>query len=186
MGKKWVAIVGAVVSIVAGILAIYIQLGSRQGTIRLNLNEGPMTGLEELSKRLKSELIPEISKEILAQANSTTPIFAAEKLAALENRIEAVDNQTLALRQAINPTKPDEVLTIARLTDEIKDIREDFSDVRKQLESQQQSFQSSILRELKSSNDSTTLILVVLVPLILNFLYTVWKDLKSVRSKDDS
>jgi hypothetical protein len=41
---------------------------------------------------------------------------------------------------------------------------------------QQKIFQESILREIKSSNDSTTLILVVLVPLVLNFLYILWID----------
>ena len=39
-------------------------------------------------------------------------------------------------------------------------------------------FEDYILREKESSNRATNLILVVIIPLVLNFLYTVWKDFK--------
>ena len=181
---RWVATFGALISIIAGTLAFYVQFVDRQSAIQAERIATTEQELEDLSKRLTSELLPRLRAEIAAQGKSTTPIVAAEKLAAMEKRIEAVDNRTYALRQAINPTKPDEILTIARLTDEVKDIREDFVSFQKQLEARHQSFQSSILREIKSSNDSTNLILIVLLPLILNFLYTIWKDFKSAGNKD--
>lgn len=43
----------------------------------------------------------------------------------LENKITIAQQQTLGLRQAINPSKPEEILTIARLTDELKTLRKE-------------------------------------------------------------
>ena len=65
-------------------------------------------------------------------------------------------------------------------------MRRDIEDLDSKLSSQQKSFQDSILRELKSSSNSTTLILVVLVPLVLNFLYSVWKDFRAGRSEEST
>jgi hypothetical protein len=183
---QWIAIIGVLTSLVAGVMAFYIQFVGRQYAIEAKLHDATRYELKDLSDRLKAEIIPEIKKEMVSQANNSSSIVAAEKFASIEKRIDEVDSKTLGLRQAINPIKPDEVLTIARLTDEVKSIRKDFKDLQSQIRVQQQSFESSILREFKSSNDSTTLILVVLVPLILNFLYTVWKDIKKGKIKDDS
>ena len=181
MNRRGLAtILGAAISMVAVVLAFYVQF-VEQRTLHLQAERMAVTRqeVEDLSKQLENELLPRLLSEIAAQASSTTPVAVAEKLAAMQARIEMIQNRTLALRQAINPTKPDEILTIARLTDEIKDVRGDLTSFRKQLEEQQRSFQSSILRELNSSKESTNLILLVLLPLVLNFLYTVWKDIKS-------
>ena len=190
MKTRWVAVVGVIVSIVAGILASYLQFVDRKFVIEAALHEETVIRRlyerKEFTERLESALLQRVRDEIVNQANLTNPLVAAEKLVAMEKKIEAVHNQTLALRQAINPTKPEEVLTIARLTDEVKDVREDLSIFRKQMNNQQQSFQTSVVRELKSSSDSTKLILLVLAPLVLNFLYTVWKDIRSAGTKDDS
>lgn len=102
----------------------------------------------------------------------------------LDRKITSVSEQTLAVRQAINPLKPDEVLTIARLTDEVKAIDKDFENLKQELSAQQKDFQESVVREIKVSSDSTGLILVVLIPLVLNFLYTVWKDFRKGREAD--
>jgi len=102
----------------------------------------------------------------------------------LSEKIIAVENQTIGLRQAINPIKPDEILRIARLKDEVVSLKKNMADLENSITKQQKVFQDSVLREIKSSSDSTTLILVVLLPLVLNFLYTVWKDLR-VASKED-
>lgn len=106
-----------------------------------------------------------------------------ESLQNLEGKIEKVSQQTLALRQALNPLKPEEVLTIARLTDEVTKLSKGFDNLSQQLSQNQKEFRESVLRELKSSNDSTNLILVVLIPLVLNFLYTIWKDLRSEKKQ---
>ncbi|MBY7789802.1 hypothetical protein KW431_04985 [Vibrio fluvialis] len=102
-----------------------------------------------------------------------------QRIENLDAKIDRVSEQTLGLRQAINPTKPDEILKIARLTDEVSSLKNELEDLESKLSSQQKAFQESILRELKSSNDSTTFMLVLLLPLIINFMYTVWRDIKN-------
>ena len=138
----------------------------------------------ELSKmnleQLRMSLDAEIDAKLESMPSSEQKEFIAinTKLGRLETRIEEVSDQTLGLRQAINPTKPDEVLKIARITDEINSLKNKLKSAEKNIVEQQKIFQESILREMKASNDSTTLILMVLFPLVMNFLYTVWKDIK--------
>ncbi len=93
-------------------------------------------------------------------------------------RIDKLEISTTALRQSINPINPDEILTIARLKDEILELKNTVLMLDENLLIRQQNFEESIKREISSSNNSTTLILVVLIPLVFNFLYSVWKDFK--------
>jgi len=134
-------------------------------------------------ERITNE-INELLKQKIAEAPKSIEIASLDqRFKNIDDKITAVKEQTVGLRQAINPSKPEEILTIARLTDDVKAIRKDLEDLESGLNVQQKNFQDSILRELKSSGDSTTLILVVLIPLVLNFLYTVWKDFKSDKNE---
>jgi hypothetical protein len=101
-------------------------------------------------------------------------------LRALEHRINEMEETTLGLRQAMNPMAPDELLTIARLGDEVRSLRADYVKLEEALVQDLGSFQQSVQRELQSANSSANLILVVLVPLAFNFLYTIWKDMRSM------
>ena len=186
MKTHWAAIIGAFISIIAGVLAFYLQIANRQFETEAMPNEVTRYESRNINANLKNELIAEIRKELVSQSSNENPTIVTEKLASLNKRIDEVDSKTLALRQAINPINPNEIITIARLTDEVKSIRSDFSKVQKQIEGKQQSFESSVLREIKSSSDSTTLILVVLLPLVLNFLYTLWKDIRTANANNDS
>lgn len=100
------------------------------------------------------------------------------RISKAELDLESQKEITTSLRQAINPINPDEVLTIARLKDEVTELNKSISSLNENTKVRQQNFEDSIKREISSSNNSTTLILVVLIPLVLNFLYTVWKDFK--------
>ncbi len=97
----------------------------------------------------------------------------------LEKQIKEVDEKTLAVRQAINPLKPDEILTIARLTDTITNLKEDFKDLSTQVKLDQKSFKESMLREMQSSNNIFLAILVVLIPLVGNLIHSGYKNIKS-------
>ena len=148
--------------------------------------------IEFYSARLDS--ITELNKSLHARLNSliktdsTTrhpSYFSDERYLKIEKEINQLNNnylklnnQNLAIRQALNPINPEEVLTIARLNDEIKNIHKAFSTFKDNVELKQTEFRDYILREKESTNRATSLILVVLVPLVLNFLYTVWKDFK--------
>ena len=130
-------------------------------------------------EKMTNELAKLLNEKIAEAPKSVEIASLDQKFKNLEDKITAVKEQTVGLREAINPSKPEEILTIARLTDDVKAIRKDLEDLESNIHVQQTNFQDSILRELKSSGDSTTLILVVLIPLVLNFLYTVWKDFKA-------
>jgi hypothetical protein len=137
-------------------------------------------------QEIQRKLIDVIDQKLAVSKDDLTNLAITSELKKLNIRIDELSNDSLALRQAINPVKPEEILTIARLTDEVKSIRSDFTDLEKSIFEKHREFSGSILRELKSSNDATNLILIVLLPLILNFLYTVWRDLRSERKEEAS
>jgi len=109
---------------------------------------------------------------------SDTQLRNELRFSKIESNIEKHTEITTALRQAINPLNPDEVLTIARLKDGLSDLGKKIAELENNINVRQQYFEDSIKREMASSNNSTTLILVVLIPLVFNFLYTVWKDFR--------
>ena len=132
----------------------------------------------DMVKMQKDSLITSL---FTLKTDSTKSIDKIQKINELrfiqiESNLERQSEITTALRQAINPLNPDEVLTIARLKDGISDINKRISELENNINVRQQYFEDSIKREMASSNNSTTLILVVLIPLVLNFLYTLWKD----------
>ena len=109
---------------------------------------------EELNRRIEEHL-----QRIIEKAPERVEAAAIDqKLKDLENKITIVQQQTLGLRQAINPSKPEEILTIARLTDETKMLRKDTEGFQITMGAQQKLFQDSVLREITSSSASTNLI----------------------------
>ncbi|EGR1045597.1 hypothetical protein [Vibrio cholerae] len=188
MGNNVSRIFAVLTMVVAMTFAIYEQSSS------LFTVDAELVKLREIQNKVELEMLQsQLAKLVDGKIASIPPTEKSEfvvinqKITNLEAKIENINAQTIGLRQAINPTKPDEILTIARLTDEVKFLKTDLDKIEKNMVAQQKAFQDSILRELKSSNDSTTLILVVLLPLVLNFLYTVWKDFKvSAQKKEQS
>lgn len=111
-----------------------------------------------------------ISKE------DTSAIAMENKLIKIEKKINDIDQQTIALRQAINPIKPEEMLTIARLKDEVIILRKRIDEIYDMQKREQDYFRNAIARELDASGRTTYLIVAILVPLALTFSYTIWKD----------
>jgi hypothetical protein len=103
------------------------------------------------------------------------------RISSIEGDIRELKTDTIALKQAIDPINPDEILTIARLKDYLKELDKKIETIDERVIKQQKVFQESVLRELKSYNSSIYIILVVLIPIILNFIYTIWKDIKESR-----
>ncbi|EGR0790352.1 hypothetical protein EWS92_22435 [Vibrio vulnificus] len=192
MGNNLSKILIMFMTITAMTFAIYEQSSSLFG-FKFGV-DSELVKLRQLQSTFELELLQNQLKELVDEKIASVPssektefVVINQKLTNLEAKIKNVSDQTIGLRQAINPTKPDEILKIARLTDEVRVLRSELTKVEKNVVAQQKAFQDSILRELKSSNDSTTLILVVLLPLVLNFLYTVWKDFKvSAQAKEQS
>ncbi|MDI5891806.1 hypothetical protein [Halomonas rhizosphaerae] len=181
MKSHWFTLSIAIFTILVTLAALYQQLTS------VRLAEYPlerdMFEFDVRTEKLQQQIEKLVQKSVAELPLEASASVVEVRLKKIDERIEAVSDQTLALRQAINPVKPDDILTIARLTDEVKSLRVDFEQLGTTLSAQQQGFQESILRELKSSNDSTRLVLAVLIPLVLNFLYTLWKDLRSEKKE---
>lgn len=116
--------------------------------------------------------------------NFNSSNYITQKFSSIDSKQNFVEDKINELRQAINPLKPDEVLTIARLKDDIINLNKDFSSLSENQKSKQKAFEESVRQEMNSSNQSTTLIIVILTPLVLNFLYTVWKDFKKPDKKE--
>jgi len=169
-------------TVIAATLAVYSQLSPKKS---LTLVPGVTKLLMEADDKTRVDLEKEINR-VLSSKPIKNPDYALieARFTDIEHRIEDINEKNIALRQAINPIKPEEILTIARLTDEVKSLEGDFKELKEILSSQQKNFQSSIIREIDSSSQSTSLILVVLLPLVANFLYTIWKDIKKPGSNE--
>ncbi|MCI5196711.1 MAG: hypothetical protein D3919_10900 [Candidatus Electrothrix sp. AW5] len=196
--KKWysspeiiatIATLVGMLAAVALIMAIFFQvyITSQQVTSENKMSfviSSPIhetKSAEEISENIKA------LQEKLAGAEATIEATAyGVKFKKIEERIEEVSQQTLALRQAINPLKPEEILTIARLTDQVSLLKNDFEQIEKSLFREMDAFYKSILRELETRNNSTNLILIVLIPLVINFLYTLWKDIRTKKETSDN
>jgi len=182
MNKKWLELFAVATAIVGTTVGIFWQFSVRH----VRDTEAELTILENRGQLedLRANLNEIINKRISEAPRTNVDAASLDvRFEDLDKKIASVRAETLAVRQAINPLKPDEVLTIARLTDEIKLLEKDFENLKQGLSTQQKDFQDSVVREIKVSSDSTSLILVVLIPLVLNFLYTVWKDFKKSREE---
>jgi len=193
--KDFIQISFGVISLVAAIFAIYTQfvdvrdkLSDRREAEQMQrvIAEERLRHSEEQLEVYKQQFKSLIDEKLTLADEDVSKLSIANKLQTLNDRLAKVDELTLALRQAINPLNPEEVLTIARLTDEVKSLKAEYSGLEVAIKEKHTEFSNSILRELKSSNDATNLILVVLIPLLLNFLYTIWKDFKVERREESS
>jgi len=183
-----VQILVALISGMAAVWAVYIQVSDTQRTNEIDkmFAEVKLYQSQDELQEIQKKLMLIVEDKLTLSDEELTKLSIVNELKGLEEKLVKVSDQTLALRQAINPLKPDEVLTIARLTDEVKALKADYSNLEKSMKEKHTEFSNSILRELKSSNDATNLILVVLIPLLLNFLYTIWKDFKTERREEPS
>jgi hypothetical protein len=98
------------------------------------------------------------------------------KLYQINTTLAQYIQQTNALLEAFNPTKPEQVLTIARLKDAVVQIQNDEKNLEDRLKAQQSNFEDSIKRELATSSNSYYWIMFILLPLIIQFFYNIYKD----------
>jgi uncharacterized membrane protein YdbT with pleckstrin-like domain len=181
-------VIGSVIAVVGLVVSLYLQL--HQAEFRQTISAERLAAertLDAVYGTLQADSLSLRLARIERALSMSSPLLRQSaiftKIEDVESRIGRVEARTLALRQAINPLKPDEILTIARLTDEIMTLKRDLTQFQETITNRQVSFEASLRNEAKASNQSTNLILVVLVPLVLNFLYTVWKDMKQARKE---
>ncbi len=97
----------------------------------------------------------------------------------MDKKIENIDNKVNSLREAINPYRPEEILTVVRVKDEITILKTKIEQINDMVKREQDNFKNAVAREIDATSKSMYLILIVLIPLVFNFLYTtVWKDFR--------
>ncbi|MBU0971014.1 MAG: hypothetical protein KKC20_10230 [Proteobacteria bacterium] len=138
----------------------------------------------EVLKKDLSEIIT--SSIVVKNTNNTSNADLSAFANNVEKKISKLEEQVTGLRQAIDPLKPEEVLTIARLKDSINTISEKIKNQEKVFEEKQKNFTSSVIRELDASSKATSWLFVVLIPVVLNLLYSIWRDKNKKISEPNS
>ena len=133
--------------------------------------------IDSLNERFKATVL------LLQSDSNKINVAVSNRLEILVREIDSLKAMTLGLRQSINPKNPEEILTIARLKDQIASINDKMEQMTSNLSVQQKSFEDATKREIDASSRSNTPLLFVLVPLVLNFSYQIWKDLKASRQE---
>ncbi len=93
----------------------------------------------------------------------------------LKHELSDVKDMTVGLRQAINPDKPEEILTLARLSDKITRIAENFENLQKTQTEKYLIFTDGIKREVDSVRNTRTVILVALASIVVGVAYSIFK-----------
>ena len=143
---------------------------------------------QEIQEQIKKNL--ELVREFALTYQSYDSLSASDFkfiLIDLDEKIDKLNEQTLSLRQAINPLNPDEVLTIARLKDVINSVDQKQIKLETDLENRFEDFRNSVIRELETLNKVIGWLFIVFIPLIpaiLSFLYIIWRDRKELKLKE--
>lgn len=99
------------------------------------------------------------------------------------SEVKKIKELTNGLRQAINPQNPEEILTIARINDRLKIAEEKLGKINEESDKKSELFRSSIIREIDASNKAIYWMFIVIIPLVLNLLYNIYKDNKEKNRK---
>ena len=121
-----------------------------------------------------------VERGFITRAKSLEDIKPIVEIENLRTEVNDLKHMTLGLRQAINPENPEEILTIARLSDQVKTTKERFDRLEHDLDKKYGEFVAIVTRELDRVGNSTILIVVALIPLLLGWGFTAWKSWKSV------
>jgi len=152
---------------------IYPSSGIYKNTNQLQ--EDLLKKIQQAEENIK--IYSEISPETVSGVNFNV------RLSELKQEIKAVKSESLAIRQAINPINPEEILTIARLTDEIRSLKKELVEFKDTSIQNQKSFEVQILRELDSSHKWLNLILLLIAPIVLQFLITLWSGVTASKKE---
>lgn len=172
--------VTSIIATLAMVIAISTQLTNYNGDKKDLRDRNYTTEFlnDSLSKIVaKQQLIKQQIQE-LTQDSMPNDFSFNKKIGDLNQRIFKLEEQTKGLRQAINPLNPEEVLTIARLNDGLKNIELKQNTLTKDIESKFDSFKTSVIRELDASSKSINWLFLVLIPLVMNLLYSMWQERK--------
>ena len=104
-----------------------------------------------------------------------------DRLVDIHQKISILEEKFTAMEHNIDP-KNSEILTIARLKDLVLELQKDQGKFQRQIENDRIRYEQLINDKLSSSRDSVLWLLAIIIPLILNLIYTAWKDLRAMNS----
>ena len=110
------------------------------------------------------------------------------RLNQLAAKLTEVDERSLGLRQAIDPDYPEEVLTLARMSDSIRALNTELISLRSDLVEDMANFRVSVRSELSTLTTIVLLMLGALGSLLVTAVsvaYSVWRDFKTKRGGHD-
>lgn len=173
------------IAMLAMTMALYFQFSKLKETKTIRkveyVGDELQSRILEVSEKQK-EIELALSSKVFQSPPATKDFHAVEiKLKDLEGKIAKINDEIMGLRQAINPLNPDEILTIARLKDSINNLSTNLQKLEVNIAKGQEEFRKSVLRELDASGKAMNLVLIVLIPLVLNLLYSIWKDRKEIK-----
>lgn len=194
--KSYLGVFGAVMTLLVLGATIYSTfVVSESMTLRYKYKQ-----LEEIKNQyeiMNNKLVNEINKlqETNTKQNNiiTKPLKdgvdtgVSQQINKIGKRVNEIDSSIVALRQAINPYRPEEALTIVRVKDEVIMLKNRIDQLYDILKREQDNFRNSVAREMDATSKSVYLILIVLIPLVFNFLYTtVWKDFREGKKEKEN
>ncbi|MEM1202945.1 MAG: hypothetical protein AAGN66_06925 [Acidobacteriota bacterium] len=95
----------------------------------------------------------------------------------LEARLDRLSSEVETLRGALDPTK-EEVLTVLRLKDRIIELEEEREEFEDQMMDRYKELSASMEARVKVASDSVKWLLLVVIPLVINLVYSIWKDVR--------
>lgn len=101
------------------------------------------------------------------------------RLKLLELRVDSISKKTTVIKNALNPTEADQMLIIPRLNDQVISVKTEFERMEKYIDKEMKLYRDTIIREVDSLSRTTNLIVFAIIPLVVNVLYSMWRDHKN-------
>lgn len=104
----------------------------------------------------------------------------------LNNELLNLDDNLNELKRSLNPDKIEDILLISRMQDRLIQVQQNQKLQFESIIARMENFQSSVIAQTESQKTSVNFLLIVLIPLILNASYTIWKDYKKEKEETES
>lgn len=150
-----------------GIIIEYAQKIDERST---KLNEALQQQIDNLT------IVDSANKDLIVIYDDTTLVSLQQELRSIQTDLSTIDERQTALTQAISPTNPEEILTIARLTDAVNLLAERIDRQDEELERKQQEFRESVIRELEKDDTLLLALIPVILLVLLKFIIDAWRD----------
>jgi len=173
--KSFWKLVAAVVSLTATAMALYVQLfeaRSRQQEARaaaLRLENA----LAESRIKLKAEILAELRADL---ASGSKPSGLEPIPGTVLRRPDPGESATGTLRPALDPSFTARPTTLTAVAAELDELSRQSAETDRALRRDLEELRAATRYQLDASSHALSLVLVGMVPLVLQLLYSYWQD----------